>query len=45
MLKDGRRTDDGVIVILIAHLGAFHSGELKSMKKSAMTDFVSGQAE
>ena len=28
--KDGRRTDDGVIGILIAHLGAFGSGELKT---------------
>ena len=27
---DGRRTDDGVTGILIAHLGAFGSGELKS---------------
>ena len=26
---DGRRTDDGVTGILIAHLGAFGSGELK----------------
>ena len=42
MLTDGRRTDNGVTGILIAHLG---SGELKSMQKSAMTDFVSGQAE
>ena len=30
MLMDGRRTDDGVTGILIAHLGAFGSGELKS---------------
>ena len=38
MLTDGRtdgrttdgRTDDGVTGILIAHLGAFGSGELKS---------------
>ena len=33
MLTDGRttdgRTDDGVTGILIAHLGAFGSGELK----------------
>ena len=29
---DGRRTDDGVTGILIAHLGAFGSGEL-NMKK------------
>ena len=30
MLTDGRRTTDaGVIGILIAHLGAFGSGELK----------------
>ena len=27
---DGRRTDAGVIGILIAHLGAFGSGELKT---------------
>ena len=27
---DGRTTDDGVTGILIAHLGAFGSGELKS---------------
>ena len=27
---DGRRTDDGVTGILIAHLGAFGSGELKT---------------
>ena len=27
--EDGRRTDDGVTGILIAHLGAFGSGELK----------------
>ena len=26
---DGRRTEDGVTGILIAHLGAFGSGELK----------------
>ena len=29
MLTDGRTTDAGVIGILIAHLGAFGSGELK----------------
>ena len=29
MLMDGRRTDAGVIGILIAHLGAFGSGDLK----------------
>ena len=28
---DGRTTDDGVTGILIAHLGAFGSGELKSV--------------
>ena len=28
---DGRRTDDGVTGILIAHLGAFGSGELKML--------------
>ena len=26
---DGQRTDDGVTGVLIAHLGAFGSGELK----------------
>ena len=30
MLTDGRTTDAGVTGILIAHLGAFGSGELKS---------------
>ena len=30
MLTDGRTTDDGVTGILIAHLGAFGSGELKT---------------
>ena len=29
---DGRTTDAGVIGILIAHLGAFGSGELKCTK-------------
>ena len=29
MLTDGRRKDGGVTGILIAHLGAFGSGELK----------------
>ena len=29
---DGRRTDNGVTGILIAHLGAFGSGELKINK-------------
>ena len=29
MLTDGRTTDTGVTGILIAHLGAFGSGELK----------------
>ena len=29
MLTDGRTTDDRVTGILIAHLGAFGSGELK----------------
>ena len=29
---DGRTTDAGVTGILIAHLGAFGSGELESMK-------------
>ena len=30
---DGRTTDAGVTGILIAHLGAFGSGELKKFKK------------
>ena len=30
---DGRTTDDGVTGILIAHLGAFGSGELKMMAR------------
>ena len=35
---DDRRTDDGVTGILIAHLGAFGSGELKKQShKSVMT--------
>ena len=29
MLTDGRTTDNGVTGILISHLGAFGSGELK----------------
>ena len=29
---DGQMTDDGVFGILIAHLGAFGSGELKMCK-------------
>ena len=31
---DGRTTDAGVTGILIAHLGAFGSGELKSNKEA-----------
>ena len=31
MLTDGRTTDAGVTGILIAHLGAFGSGELKTI--------------
>ena len=32
MLTDGRRTTDAAVIgILIAHLGAFGSGELKSV--------------
>ena len=31
-VTDGRTTDAGVIGILIAHLGAFGSGELKKLK-------------
>ena len=37
---DGRtdgRTDDGVTGILIAHLGAFGSGELKKMGEKILT--------
>ena len=33
---DGRTTDAGVTGILIAHLGAFGSGELKSEKLPSM---------
>ena len=33
---DGRTTDDGVTGILIAHLGAFGSGELKSQDGSTV---------
>ena len=33
MLTDGRTTDAGVTGILIAHLGAFGSGELKTSVK------------
>ena len=34
---DGRTTDAGVTGILIAHLGAFGSGELKMMGKKIFT--------
>ena len=34
MLTDGRTTDAGVTGILIAHLGAFGSGELKILTKN-----------
>ena len=34
---DGRTTDAGVTGILIAHLGAFGSGELKMHKKSTLS--------
>ena len=34
MLTDGRTTDAGVTGILIAHLGAFGSGELNSNKNT-----------
>ena len=33
---DGRTTDAGVTGILIAHLGAFGSGELKKAEKKAL---------
>ena len=35
---DGRTTDAGVTGILIAHLGAFGSGELKKLKKNTCTN-------
>ena len=34
---DDGRTDNGVTGILIAHLGAFGSGELKSMQHGKIT--------
>ena len=34
---DGRTTDAGVTGILIAHLGAFGSGELKTEKKKNLS--------
>ena len=34
MLTDGRTTDAGVTGILIAHLGAFGSGELIKMNRN-----------
>ena len=37
MLTDGRRTDAGVTGILIAHLGAFGSGELIKGAQSPKT--------
>ena len=37
MLTDGRTTDGGVTGILIAHLGAFGSGELKSSENDQST--------
>ena len=37
---DGRTTDAGVTGILIAHLGAFGSGELKIRKISKVTDYA-----
>ena len=36
MLTDRRTTGAGVIGILIAHLGAFGSGELKNSNKDKM---------
>ena len=36
MLTDGRTTDARVTGILIAHLGAFGSGELKNQQKTKM---------
>ena len=40
MLTDRRRTDAGVIGILIAHLGIFGSGELISRGEQQMTKVV-----
>ena len=37
---DGRTTDAGVTGILIAHLGAFGSGELKIIGKTMLKFFV-----
>ena len=39
MLTDRRRTDDGVTGILIAHLGAFCSGELKTKNVFCLKKF------
>ena len=36
---DDGRTDDGVTGILIAHLGAFCSGELKRQKKGSESSY------
>ena len=38
---DGRTTDDGVTGILIAHLGAFGSGELKMPTVVGIFIFIS----
>ena len=40
MLTDGRTTDARVTGILIAHLGAFGSGELKRLKAGQQTKVV-----
>ena len=40
MLTDGRRTDAGVTGILLAHLGAFGSGELKRDQEESLLTFV-----
>ena len=40
MLTDGRTTDAGVTGILIAHLGAFGSGELKNKQKKTCTSLI-----
>ena len=47
MLTDGRRTTDaGVTGILIAHLGAFGSGELKmANEQEIMIDIESSSCE
>ena len=40
MLTDGGTTDDGVTGILIAHLGAFGSGELINHRVKQLSKFA-----